>query len=44
MGMSEADTRANLIDPVLISKGWVYPYAKREESGKAVDIVNGQPR
>jgi type I restriction enzyme, R subunit len=44
MGMSEADTRANLIDPVLIQKGWVYPYAKREESGKAVDIVNGQPR
>ncbi len=44
MAMSEADTRANLIDPVLRDKGWVYPYVKREESGKAVDIVNGQPR
>jgi type I restriction enzyme R subunit len=44
MGMSEADTRANLIDSVLRDKGWVYPYVKREESGRAVDIINGQPR
>jgi type I restriction enzyme, R subunit len=42
--LSEADTRANLIDPVLQQKGWVFPYVKREESGKAVDIVNGKAR
>jgi type I restriction enzyme R subunit len=42
--LSEADTCANLIDPVLQQKGWVFPYVKREESGKAVDIVNGQAR
>lgn len=41
---SEADTRAELIDPVLREKGWVYPYLKREETGKAVEIVNGKPR
>ncbi len=42
--MNEADTRANLIDPVLRDKGWIYPYVKREESGRAVEIVNGKPR
>ncbi len=44
MGMSEADTRAELIDPVIRGKGWVMPYVRREESGKRVDIVGGQPR
>lgn len=42
--LSESDTRANLIDPVLKDKGWVFPYVKREESGRAVDIINGSPR
>jgi type I restriction enzyme R subunit len=41
---SESDTRANLIDPVLRDKGWIFPYLKREESGRAVDLINGQPR
>ena len=41
--LSEADTRAELIDPVLRDKGWKHPYVKREESGKPVEIVNGQP-
>ena len=44
MGLSEADTRAELIDPVIRGKGWVMPYVRREESGKRVDIVGGQPR
>lgn len=44
MGMSEADTRAELIDPVIRGKGWVMPYVRREESGRRVDIVGGQPR
>lgn len=44
MGMSEADTRAELIDPVIRQKGWVYPYVKREESGRAVEIIGGKPR
>lgn len=42
--LSEADTRAELIDPVLRVKGWVHPYIKREQSGKAVEIISGQPR
>jgi hypothetical protein len=42
--LSESDTRAELIDPIIRAKGWVYPYVKREESGKAVEVVNGQPR
>jgi len=42
--MSESDTRANLIDPVLKVKGWIHPYVKREESGKAVEIINGRAR
>lgn len=44
MPLSEADTRAELIDPVIRPKGWVAPFVKREESGKAVEIVDGQPR
>jgi len=44
MGMSEADTRANLIDPVLRDKGWTQEYVKREETARAVEIVNGVAR
>ncbi|MBM4425418.1 MAG: hypothetical protein FJ030_18910 [Chloroflexi bacterium] len=44
MGLSEADTRAELIDPIIRGKGWMMPYVRREESGKRVDIVGGQPR
>ena len=33
-----------MIDPILREKGWVHPYVKREESGRAVEIVQGQPR
>ena len=36
MGMSEADTRANLIDPVLRDKGWTQEYVKREETARAI--------
>ncbi len=42
--LSEADTRAELIDPIIRPKGWISPYIKREESARAVDIINGQPR
>jgi len=41
--LSEADTRAELIDPVLRLKGWIPPFIKREESDRAVDIINDQP-
>jgi type I restriction enzyme, R subunit len=44
MPMNEADTRAELIDPILRARGWVHPYLNREISGRPVDIINGQPR
>ncbi|MGQ0605218.1 MAG: DEAD/DEAH box helicase family protein [Anaerolineales bacterium] len=44
MPFNEADTRAELIEPVIRTKGWVAPYVKREMSGRAVEIVNGEAR
>ncbi len=44
MGMSEADTRANLIDKLLPQKGWTQEYVKREETARAVEMVNGAAR
>ena len=44
MGMNEADTRANLIDPKLRSRGWSKDLIKREETAGEVDIIGGQPR
>ena len=44
MGMNEADTRANLIDPKLRARGWSKDLIKREETAGEVDIIGGQPR
>ena len=44
MGMNEADTRANLIDPALYARGWSKDLVKREETAGEVDIIGGQPR
>ena len=44
MGMNEADTRANLIDPKLRSRGWSKDLIKREETAGEVDIIGGKPR
>ena len=43
MARNEADTRAQLIDPVLHAQGWTEElHIKREQTPGQVDIVNGQ--
>ncbi len=44
MGMSEADTRAKLIDPAIHARGWTEDLIKREESAGAIEIFGDQPR
>ena len=44
MTLSEADTRAKLIDPALYACGWTEAHIRREETQGAVEIVNGKPR
>ncbi|MEM3486583.1 MAG: DEAD/DEAH box helicase family protein [Candidatus Methanomethyliaceae archaeon] len=43
-GLSEADTKAKFIDPVLHRKGWTEEHIKREVTAGAIDIINGHPR
>jgi type I restriction enzyme, R subunit len=42
--LSEADTRAKLIDPALHSRGWTEDLIRREETAGAVEILNGRAR
>jgi type I restriction enzyme R subunit len=44
MPLSEADTRAKLIDPVLHSRGWTEDLIRREETGLGIDIIDGKPK
>lgn len=44
MPLSEADTRAKLIDPVLHARGWTEDFIRREETAPGIDIVEGKPR
>ena len=44
MSLSEADTRAKLIDPALHAKGWTENLIRREETAGEIQIVAGQPR
>jgi len=44
MPLSEADTRAKLIDPALHSRGWKEDLIRREETGQGIDIVDGKPK
>ncbi len=44
MLLSEADTRAKLIDPVLHSRGWTEDLIRREETDQGIDIVDGRPK
>lgn len=44
MPLSEADTRAKLIDPALHARGWTEDLVKREESAGAIQIVDGIAR
>jgi type I restriction enzyme, R subunit len=44
MGLSEADTRAKLIDPALHARGWTEDLIRREETAGAIEIIEGKPR
>ncbi|MBI4494190.1 MAG: hypothetical protein HY690_15485 [Chloroflexi bacterium] len=42
--LSEADTRAKLIDPALHARGWTEDLIRREETAGAIVIIDGKPR
>jgi len=42
--LSEADTKAKLIDPVLHRIGWTEDLIHREETACGIDIIEGKPR
>jgi type I restriction enzyme R subunit len=44
MSLSEADTRAKLIDPALHDRGWTEDLIRREETDRGIDVVEGKPR
>src|SRR5688500_18027113 len=44
MGLSEADTRAKLIDPAIYACGWAEDAIRREETAGAIDILQGNAR
>ena len=44
MPLSEADTKAKLIDPALHRRGWSEDLIRREESAGTVYLIAGQPR
>lgn len=42
--LSEADTRAKLMDPALHAAGWTEDLIRRETTLGGVDIFDGRPR
>ncbi len=44
MGLNEAETRVQLIDPAIHARGWTEDLIRREETLGTVEIVGGQPR
>lgn len=42
--LSEADTKAKLIDPALHKRGWTEDLIRREETERGIDVVDGKPR
>ena len=44
MPLSEADTRAKLIDPAVYARGWKEDNIKRQETAGAVEMVEGKAR
>ena len=44
IALSEADTRAKLIDPAIHARGWTEDLIRREETAGAIEIVDGKPR
>ena len=43
MSLSEADTRAKLINPALHRCGWMEDLIRREETDSGIDTINGGP-
>ncbi|HZU75189.1 MAG TPA: DEAD/DEAH box helicase family protein, partial [Dehalococcoidia bacterium] len=41
MPLSEADTRAKLLDPALHARGWTEDLIRREETAGAIELVDG---
>lgn len=44
MPLSEADTRAKLIDPAIHARGWTEDLIRREESAGAIELIGGKAR
>ncbi|MDE3097463.1 MAG: DEAD/DEAH box helicase family protein, partial [Chloroflexota bacterium] len=44
MPLSEADTRAKLIDPAIHARGWTEDHIRREETAGAIEILDARPR
>ncbi|HOX23161.1 MAG TPA: DEAD/DEAH box helicase family protein, partial [Elusimicrobiales bacterium] len=44
MGLSEADTRAKLIDPAIHQRGWKEDFIRREETAGTIEIGENGPR
>lgn len=44
MSLSEADTRAKLIDPALHKRDWTEDLIRREETEFEIDITGDKPR
>lgn len=43
-GLSEADTRAKLIDPAIHKRGWTEDLIRREETAGSIEIIGGKAR
>jgi len=44
LGLSEADTRAKLIDPAIHQRGWTEGMIRREETAGSIAIIGGKAR
>ncbi len=42
--LSEADTRAKLINPALYARGWTEEMIRREETAGTIEIIGGKAR
>ncbi len=42
--LSEADTRAKLIDPAIHARGWTEDLIRREETAGAIDVIGGRAK
>ena len=43
-GLSEADTRAKLIDPAIHKRGWTEDLIRREETAGSIEVIGGKAR